>query len=255
MGIISEMSKTLFRGDSPYNYADMSYGDNGYPHTFKNPSLVSAVLDVTNCSFWLEIGSMVGGSAIKTANVIKEKGISAGVVCVDPFTGDAFMWKENNNLINKRKWSFLQLKDCRPTIYNRFIANVAKSGVSDIVLPIPCTSTVGIRLIDTLYKEKRISSKPEVIYLDSAHEADETFVELKKSWELLKDGGILFGDDWKWDSVRNDVIKAFSNSSVSNQTLFDKLISIMPPTDRVGPILLYTHNINNEINTHWLLCK
>ena len=78
---------------------------------------------------------------------------------------------------------------------------------------------------------------------------------LRKSWELLKDGGILFGDDWKWNSVRNDVIKAFGGSPVSNQPLFDKLVSIIPPTECVGPILLYTHKVNNVTNTHWLLCK
>ena len=255
MSIIKELSKTLFKGDSPYKYADSAYVDNGYPHTFINADLVSAVLDVTNCSFWLELGSMVGGSAITTANVIKKKGINAGVVCIDPFTGDVYMWKENNNLLNRGKWSFLQLKGCRPTIYDRFIANVVKSDVSDIVLPIPCTSMVGIRLIGALHKEKRISSRPDVIYLDSAHEVDETFMELRKSWGLLKNGGILFGDDWNWDSVRNDVTKAFGEAPVSNQPLFDKLVSVMPPTARLGPILLYTHKVNNHTNTHWLLCK
>ena len=44
-----------------------------------------------------------------------------------------------------------------------------------------------------------------MIFLDSAHEADETFMELQHAWSLLRTGGMLFVDDWSWSSVANDV--------------------------------------------------
>ena len=34
----------------------------------------------------------------------------------------------------------------------------------------------------------------DAIYLDSAHEFGETFFELMLFWEVLKPGGVLFGD-------------------------------------------------------------
>ena len=50
-----------------------------------------------------------------------------------------------------------------------------------------------------------MSCLPEVIYLDAAHEIDETFLELKCAWEVLPSKGVLFGDDWNWDAVKHDV--------------------------------------------------
>ena len=44
-----------------------------------------------------------------------------------------------------------------------------------------------------------------MLFLDSAHEADETFMELQHAWSMLRAGGVLFGDDWSWSSVASDV--------------------------------------------------
>ena len=46
-----------------------------------------------------------------------------------------------------------------------------------------------------------------MIYLDSAHEKDETYIELKSALDTLSDSGIIVGDDWGWEAVRNDVNK------------------------------------------------
>lgn len=44
-----------------------------------------------------------------------------------------------------------------------------------------------------------------MIYLDSAHEIDETYIELCLYWRQLRPGGILMGDDYGWPAVRTDV--------------------------------------------------
>ena len=46
-----------------------------------------------------------------------------------------------------------------------------------------------------------------MIYLDSAHEPDETFLKLRNCWDLLQPGGVLVGYDWDRDAVRNDVLR------------------------------------------------
>ena len=97
------------------------------------------------------------------------------------------------------------------------------AGHSDIVLPIITTSTVGIKLLKCLFAEGRVTQRPTVIYLDSAHEAGETLLELKASWDLLEPGGVLFGDDWSWEAVRNDVTN-FASSVELNQELSNRLI-------------------------------
>jgi hypothetical protein len=91
-----------------------------------------------------------------------------------------------------------------------------------MVLPLNTSSIVGLKLLQRLYKQKRISSLPEVVYLDSAHEPGETLMELKSAWRLMEGKGILCGDDWGWEDVRNDVIR-FSQEVTIDKSLQTKL--------------------------------
>ncbi|CAD7943518.1 unnamed protein product [Amoebophrya sp. A25] len=47
----------------------------------------------------------------------------------------------------------------------------------------------------------------DVIYLDASHLRDETLMELEHCWQVLRPGGILFGDDWSLEEVAEDVLK------------------------------------------------
>jgi hypothetical protein len=205
--IIEELRSNLFCNQDPYYAINPKYIDNGYPHTNLNKGIVENVLNNHKPTFWLEIGSMVGGSAIRTAQVIKDKNMNTQIICIDPFVGDVNMWEWEHGLHMENKWRFLNLEEGFPTIKQRFLANVKHAGMQDIIFPLGTTSLIGLKLLLRLYKQKRISERPQVIYLDSAHEEDETFLELKTAWELLESGGILFGDDWDWEAVRNDVRK------------------------------------------------
>ena len=205
--VIGELLSELYGGDGPLSYADIRYRDDGYPHTNLIPDVVRSVLDIVKPRFWLELGSMLGGSAIRVADVVKSQSAPTEIVCVDPFTGDVNMWAWEQPKRKANEWQFLRLERGRPTIYDRFLANVASAGHSGIILPIAATSIVGIKLLRRLASEHRLSAFPSVIYLDSAHEPDETFLELQNCWGLLEPGGVLMGDDWGWDSVRNDVLR------------------------------------------------
>lgn len=44
-----------------------------------------------------------------------------------------------------------------------------------------------------------------IIYLDSAHEVDETLVELRTAYGVINTPGILFGDDYNWKAVADDL--------------------------------------------------
>jgi predicted O-methyltransferase YrrM len=206
-GVVAQLQLELYGGDSPLSFADERLIDDGYPHTNLRPELVRNVLRTFRPKFWLEFGSMLGGSAIRTADVIKELGAPTEIVCVDPFTGDVNMWDWERSLAQSGQWRFLRLERGRPTIYDRFLANVVAAGHADIILPIAATSTVGAKLLRRLHHQGRLSALPDVIYLDSAHEPNETYQELWMSWNLLAPGGVLMGDDWSWEAVRTDVLR------------------------------------------------
>jgi hypothetical protein len=204
---------------------------------------------------------MLGGSIIRTANKSKELGFyNISIVSVDPFTGDVNMWSWDKTLREGGKipwitvqpgFTFLGLSEGKPRIYDKFRANIVASGHNDSVIPIPCTSVVGMRLIRRLYDEHRISQLPQVIYLDSAHEEHETLMELKLAWNLLlQSKAVLFGDDWGWEPVEKSV-RSFvqSNEIVVDNTVIADLASKIPDSQIImGKILLVK-------NSQWLLIK
>jgi tetratricopeptide (TPR) repeat protein/predicted O-methyltransferase YrrM len=205
--VIGQLCAELYGGDSPLAHADLQYVDDGYPHTSLRPELIESILDAVRPRFWLELGSILGGSAIRTATIIKAQMAPTEIVCIDTFTGDVNMWACEQPKKQAGEWQFLRLERGRPTIYERFLANVTAAGHEDIILPIAATSIVGTRLLRRLADEQRLAALPDVIYLDSAHEPDETFLELRNCWDLLQPGGVLVGDDWDQDAVRNDVLR------------------------------------------------
>ena len=201
------LSQCYRRFDS-LDAANASFIDNGYPHTHMRPQLVRAVLLAhelqhrANVTFWLECGSMLGGSLIRTAHVARklERYDGLSLVAIDPFTGDVNMWAgEARAIAANARFRFLGLRNGQPSIYERFLANVARAGLRGTLLPIRATATVGLRLLDQLHKKGRLPQRPQVIYLDSAHEQGETLHELVLAWRLLpSSGGVLVGDDWGW---------------------------------------------------------
>ena len=104
-------------------------------------------------------------------------------------------------------WRFVKNERGRGRIYDRFMANVKAAGHEDAVVPLCASAIVGLRVVGVLAAEKRVRMLPQVIYLDSAHEAEETLLELMTAWNVLDHGGVLFGDDWSWTSVKEDVQK------------------------------------------------
>ena len=159
--------------------------------------------------------------------------LNATIVSIDPFTGDVNMWTWEKQHRDQRKWFFLRNEKGRPTIYDRFRANMVEAGYADMIVPIVASSIVGIKLLGRLFDEKRIPMLPQVLYLDSAHEEGETFLELHRAWDILPPGGVLFGDDFGWKAVQNDVLK-FSKHIGINAALSKKYIEQLPECTMTG---------------------
>lgn len=243
--IIQELLNNLYSNISPYSSCEEKYIDDGYPHT----NILYDLLDIlfTNIEpiYIVECGSMLGGSAIKMAEILRSNKKSTEIICIDPFTGDVNMWDWERN----DGWKFLRLENGIPTIYKRFLANCKYSGFENTIFPINTTSCVGIKLLQRLFIQNRISSLPNYIYLDSAHEKDETFIELSFCWNCLINNSVLFGDDWSWQSVRDDVIK-FSNT-IKDTTNYENL-------NKIHTLINRSQIINDNIllyNGQWVLFK
>jgi hypothetical protein len=248
--IIQELLRNLYSDISPYSSCEEKYIDNGYPHTNILPELLQILFTNMEPIYIVECGSMLGGSAIKMAEVLQNNNKDTEIVCIDPFTGDVNMWDwEKKGGTGNGGWKFLRLENGIPTIYKRFLANCKYSGFESRILPINTTTNVGIKLLQRLYSQKRISKLPNYIYLDSAHEKDETFIELSLCWNCLVNEGILFGDDWSWKAVREDVIK-FANT-IKENTNYENL-------NKFHQLIKKSQIVNSNIllyNGQWILFK
>jgi hypothetical protein len=253
--IAKEFLNTLWVGDDPMAYALTSNIDHGYPHTNIMTDMIAHILEIVRPVFWLEVGSMLGGSAIKVAQAVKQGKFDTSIVCIDPWTGDVNMWDWEKGLVEKGQWRFIRLQKGIPTLYDRFRANVVESGQADVVIPIVASSLVGMKLLSRLKSQHRISSMPEVIYLDSAHEEHETLMEMNLAWSLIPPGGVLWGDDYGWNAVQND-LKKFANSigkEAVNIDFYSQIVKML--LNRRG--ITYCHQMTCIIidNSQWIIPK
>lgn len=151
----------------------------------------------------VEVGSFHGHSAILQAKVLDRHGLTeTPLLCIDPWSGDLGMLLFRDDW--DKKLTPGELADGRSTSYFQFMLNVqsqieAKQMGPRHIVPLAVTSVVGARYL------KALGATPDIIYLDSAHESDETFIELALYYHTLAPGGVVFGDDFSWESVQGDV--------------------------------------------------
>ena len=181
-----------------------------YLHTHITEEVIDHLLDTCPEGLWLEVGSMYGGSAIKAAEMMRLRETKRPILCVDPFCGDVSMWE-----INAADPELLDCEGSRVTILDKFIGNVISAGFQDAITPLPVTGTIGMRLLERFIEDGKIDKGPSVIYLDSAHEWEETYIELKTAWRILDNGGCIAGDDLDWPAVKHDLRKFSQEIGVS----------------------------------------
>jgi len=132
-----------------------------------------------------EVGSWKGASAVKIAE--KFKGKLDALVCIDTWLGapefyTQFLDEPGRMMTNNLNgW---------PQIFYIFTKNMKTCGYSDVVVPFPISSVQGADVM------RYYGIKADVIYIDAAHEYDAVLADLEAYRDLVKEGGILWGDDY-----------------------------------------------------------
>jgi predicted O-methyltransferase YrrM len=104
-----------------------------------------------------------------------------------------------------------------PDLYHHFIRRIVAAGLDDTVIPVRVSSVVAARMLKVLQYEI------DFAYLDSAHEAGETFLEMNLYFDILKPGGVLLGDDFDWfPAVKYDVNKFLEFKNLKADLLEDR---------------------------------
>ena len=130
----------------------------------------------------LEIGSWAGGSAITWAKALQRHCRSGQVVCVDH-------WKPYLDLAVNTKPVYKKMDDAahKGLTFGLFCDNVKAAGVENVVV------TVMGRSIDTLPLLR--SDYFDVVFIDGSHAREDVDLDIGWSIRLIRDGGIICGDD------------------------------------------------------------
>jgi hypothetical protein len=136
----------------------------------------------------IEIGAWKGASANKMANLLKQYGIpDPQLICLDTWLGSAEHWLDR---ADPNHFQSLDLKWGRPNLYHQFMANVLLMDNADVIIPFPVSSSVALNFLAAK------SFLADAAYIDAGHEYGEAIADIRGCWNLVKPGGVMFGDDY-----------------------------------------------------------
>jgi len=207
-----------FFGQSPYADFDASGGSATPQGWGQHNPIFEKLIHEIRPRLIIEVGTWLGASAIRMADLLAERNIAATIVCVDTWLGSAIHWRDATY---RRQ---LALQNGYPRLYQSFLANVVAAGRQDTILPMPQTSENAAQMIGSL------GLTAELIYIDGDHEGTAVYADLMNYWPLLTPGGVMFGDDFvaEWPGVVN-AVKLFANKvGVQPELLGEKWIIRKP---------------------------
>lgn len=104
-----------------------------------------------------------------------------------------------------------------PFLYQQFLSNVKHAGLTDKILPIRMHSLEAAKALNIL---------ADLIYIDASHDEESVYQDILHWHSHLAPGGILCGDDLRWESVWRGVVRAAEklNRPISGEDNFWKLI-------------------------------
>lgn len=154
-------------------------------------------------SMIIEVGAWKGQSTIHMAKAIQSLGLDCHITTVDTWLGALEFVDAGGN-------RDLMMKNGYPQVYYQFLSNVVRSGVQEFITPLPTTSLIAA---DWFAKNSTIA---DLIYIDASHEYRDVLLDLEGYWPLVRDGGLLFGDDYigSWPGVVDAVDEFFASINV-----------------------------------------
>ncbi len=142
--------------------------------------------------FIIEVGAWLGLSTVVMGIALKNNGLhDSCILTIDTWLGSLEHWRDENNL--------LQLEHGFPTLYPRFLHNVASRHCEDVIVPLPLPSAIAARYL------KQFGMKADLMYIDGSHDERDVYDDLTGYAPLLDDGGVMVGDDFQWEGVANSV--------------------------------------------------
>ena len=171
-----------------------------------NDPIFGELIKEINPSVIIEVGSWKGQSAVTMGKAIQEQNLNTILYCVDTWLGAVEFWDQFADTPERD----LMLVNGYPQIYYQFLSNVVHNNLQDVIIPFPNTSKTGAEYF------KRRHIRADLIYIDASHEYNDVLEDITLYWDILNNGGILFGDDYStWTGVRDAVNKFVGDNNLT----------------------------------------
>jgi hypothetical protein len=144
----------------------------------------------------IEVGTWKGMSAIVMGRIVRSLGLDCEIVCVDTWLGSP----EHVTAQDESWYQSLRFRYGYPSIYYTFLSNILHEGLSDIITPFPATSENAAHILT------KWQVRPDILYIDAAHEYESVLRDMRLLSPLLSDKGIMIMDDYNvWPGVSKGV--------------------------------------------------
>jgi cephalosporin hydroxylase len=196
---LQQLDEALTLGNKKYyeGFDITPYRDTLQPGSMPADGLYEHWIETYRPNVAIEVGSFLGYSAIKMAKHIKKLGLPTKLICVDTWLGSP----EHYRMYKAGEDVRIGYENGYPTLYQKFISSVIQNDVQDVICPFPYPSSIAFKILKTVFE--RIDIQPEFIFLDGSHEETDVYLDLVYYYQLLKPGGVIWGDDLGWEGVKN----------------------------------------------------
>lgn len=167
-----------------------------------------------------EIGTWKGASVLHMHALARALGLDTHFICIDTWLGsnDTF-WLEPDFR------PLLRLSRGYPDVFRQFVRNVVARGAQDDISPFPITSTAAARVL------AKLGVRFDALYIDGGHEEEEVYHDLALYYELVAEGGAIFGDDYapSWPGVVRAVDRFCHEKNLSLEAGANKFYFVKRP--------------------------
>jgi hypothetical protein len=174
----------LYGDDSVWDFEPMDIKMLAWPSS--NSAIFKSLMGLYRPDLIIEVGSFLGASTYYLAAAHLEMvGIEPEIVCVDTWLGSAEHWESEHYR------SLLDFKAGRPDFYRQFMSNMKNTSLDAIVTPFSIPSTQAAMFL----KNKGVVA--DMVYIDAGHDYDSVRADINVWWDVVRNGGVLFGDDYR----------------------------------------------------------
>ena len=193
-----KVRELLFQSHNPYiGFEPLPFNAHGWASN--SPAFVDAIEEIKP-ELIIEVGTWMGGSSRTMAELCKIYSNTFEIVCIDTFLGSEEMWTRQSYLMS--------FDHGRPTVYDHFISNTIHAGLTEYITPFPVDSINGFLTL------KKFGVVPDLIYIDAGHDYDSVKADLERWSEILRQGGMILGDDWHHPPIKKAVADVFGLENI-----------------------------------------